>query len=310
MLVKPKRLKKGDKIGIIAPSSPCHDDISIQKGIEVLTSLGFNVEAGPNVYRKNRYLTGSDEERAEELNTFFERKDIDGIICLRGGYGCMRMIDKINFDIVRNNPKVFAGMSDITSIHNALNKYGRLVTFNSPVAINFGEPDNEFTVSSFINAVTNPYPIGEVKNPESYGDIKVLCPGEGRGEITGGNLTLLSLTMGTPYEFDTEGKIVFIEALNEEPSRIDRMLTQLVLAGKFKNCTGVIIGNWKGCEAKDKDRSFSLLEIFQDKFLSLGVPVLYNFACGHEKVKITIPYGVKTRLSLDGHIFIEETAVV
>lgn len=310
MAVKPKRLKRGDKIGIIAPSSPCHDEESVRKAIEAVSSLGFNVEAGPNLYRKNGYLTGSDEERGEELNSFFERKDIDGIICLRGGYGCMRMLDKINYDVVRDNPKVFAGMSDITAIHSALNKYCNLVTFLSPVAINLAEPDNEFTVSGFIKAVTDPSPIGELKNPKEYGSINVLCPGECSGEFIGGNLTLLSAAIGTPYEFDSRHRIVLIEDLNEEPSRIDRMLTQLILAGKFDECVGIVLGDWKGCEPKNKDRSFSLMQVFKDRLSHLGVPVFYNLACGHEKLKVTIPLGIKAKLTLDGRILIEEGAVL
>lgn len=310
MAVKPKRLKKGDKIGIIAPSSPCHDKESVIKAIEGVKSLGFDVEAGPNLYRKNGYLTGSDIERGEELNTFFKRKDIDGIIALRGGYGCMRMLDKIDYDIVRENPKVFAGMSDITAIHSAINKHCDLVTFLSPVAVNFSEPDNEFTVSRFLEAVTNPYPIGELKNPEGYGSIKVLCPGQCIGEFTGGNLTLIASAIGTPYEFDSRGKIVIIEDLNESPARIDRMLTQLILAGKFNECAGIVLGNFKGCEPKNMYRSFSLMQIFKDRLSHLGVPVFYNLACGHEKQKLTIPLGVKGRLTPDGRIIIEESAVL
>lgn len=309
-MIKPKKLKKGDKIAIIAPSSPCHDDISIQKAIKGVVSLGFKVEVGPNVYRKNGYLTGSDEERGEELNTFFARNDIDGIICLRGGYGCMSMLNKINYDIVRNNPKVFAGMSDITAIHSAINKHCNLVTFLSPVAINFAEPDNDFTISSFIDAVMNPSPIGELRNPCDYGNIKILCPGEASGEFIGGNLTLLTSAIGTSYEFDSSGRIIFIEALDEDPARIDRMLMQLILSGKFHQCKGIVLGNWKGCEPKNKDRSFPLLEIFRNRLSCLGVPVFYNLACGHEKMKITIPLGVKARLTLEGRILIEEASVV
>lgn len=308
MMVKPARLKRGSTVGIVAPAGPCYNKDEIACCVKAIENLGFNVVLGNTVYMSEGYLAGEDMVRAGELNEFFMRKDIDGIICLRGGYGSQRILDKLDYDCVRKNPKIFVGYSDITAIHAALNNMGSLVTFHGPVVLNFSNMD-DFTLKSFLNCVTSPEPVGEVKNPSGMGKIYSLFGGEASGYTAGGNLSLLSSSIGTPYEIDTRGKILLIEDVGEEPYKVDRMLTQLILSGKLDECSGILLGQWTRCEPENPDRSFSLMEVLQDRLLPIKKPVLYNLPFGHEKVKMTIPLGVMARIS-DGRLFIEEGGVI
>lgn len=309
MTVKPAKLQKGSTIGIVAPAGPCYRKNEIANCVKAIEKLGFNVVPGNTVYMDKGYLAGEDFERARDINEFFMNQDIDGIICLRGGYGSQRILDKIDYDMIRRNPKVFIGYSDITAIHSALNRICGLVTFHGPIALNFCGMD-EFTLNSFLNCVTSSEPLGEVKNPGNIGKIYSLCSGEAAGQLVGGNLSLLSSSIGSPYEIDTRGKILFIEDVGEEPYRVDRMLTQLILSGKLSDCNGIVLGQWTKCEAVEPEKNLSLTEVLIDRLMPLGKPVLCNLACGHEKTKITIPLGVMSRISKDGRLFIEEGGVI
>lgn len=308
-MIKPSRLKNGSTIGIVAPAGPCYNKENIAGCVNVLKGIGFNVVLGKTVFASWGYLSGDDFQRAADINEFFMRKDIDGIICLRGGYGSQRILDMIDYDMVRKNPKVFMGCSDITAIHCALNNICGLITFHGPVAINFENMD-DFTLDSFLNCVTSPEPTGEVNNPCSMGKICTMYSGGAAGYTTGGNLSLLSSSIGTPYEVDTRGRILLIEDVGEEPYRIDRMLTQLLLSGKLDSCSGIVLGQWTKCEPENSDRSFSLMEVLQDRLLPLHKPILYNISFGHEKEKLTIPLGVMSRITDDGRLLIEEGAVI
>lgn len=309
MAVKPVRLKKGSTIGIVAPAGPCYEKNDVANCVNAIKKLGFNVVLGNTVSKCEGYLAGDDFERARDINEFFMNKEIDGIICLRGGYGSQRILNKLDYEVIRKNPKVFVGYSDITAIHCALNRICGLVTFHGPIALDFYGMD-EFTLNSFLNCVMSPDPIGEVKNPYSMEKIYPLYGGEAAGQMVGGNLSLLSSSIGTSYEIDTRGKILFIEDVGEEPYRIDRMLTQLILSGKLSDCSGIVLGQWTDCEPEESDKSFSLMEVLEDRLIPLKKPVLCNAACGHEKVKLTIPLGVMARISGDGRLLIEEGGVI
>jgi muramoyltetrapeptide carboxypeptidase len=310
MSIKPHRIRIGDNIGIVAPSGPCYKDEKIVKGIEGIKALGFNVVVGDTVYKRDGYLAGSDYERAMDINDFFGRSDIDGIICLRGGYGAQRIIDKIDYKIIADNPKVFIGYSDITALHAAINKICGMVTFHGPVVTEIGDLIDEYTKNSLLQAVMSAEPLMELKNPEDAGCINILSGGEASGYMAGGNLSLIASSIGTPYEIDTYEKILFIEDIGEEPYRVDRMLTQLILSGKLQECNGIVLGQWPGCQPEKPYESLSLMEVLADRFVPLGIPVLYNLACGHEKTKMTIPLGVKARITADGKLIIEEGGVI
>lgn len=309
-MLKPKALKFGDKIGITATSGPAPAE-NIKLAKEQLEGLGFRVEIAPSCFASYGYLSGKDGLRANNLNSMFADKRIDGIICLRGGYGATRILDDVDFGIIKANPKIFMGYSDITALHIAINQICKLITFHGPTV----SPDiagrlDEFSEREFLRAVTNTEPMGHIPNPENI-EIQTLVGGKVYGIIVGGNLSLISATMGTQYEIDTKGKILFLEDIGEEPYRVDRMLVQLALAGKFDDAVGIILGDWNDCESKIYDNSLSLMEVFQDIIIPYGKPTIFNLKAGHCKPLVTLPLGVRALLDADeGELIIKEGATI
>lgn len=295
---KPKTLKKGDIIGLVAPSGPVEQLSTVEAAAEGLCKLGFQVKVGKSCYLKYGYLSGKDHERADDLNSMFQDKNIAGILCVKGGYGLTRILDLLDYDVIRQNPKVLIGYSDITALHLALNKKCNMVTFHGPVGYDLAGEFNEFSKSFFLKALTSDEPMGELFNPEGR-DISCLHSGKTSGEIIGGNLSLIAATIGTEYEIDTKGKLLLIEDIGEEPYRVDRMLTQLRMAGKFHDCNGIIIGDWNNCNPVNPERSLTLNEVFNDIILPFKKPTICNVAAGHCTPKLTIPFGVQTILDAD-----------
>jgi len=309
-VIKPKAVKKGATIGIVAPSGP-EDRDKINKGIKVLENMGFKVKLSENAFCKYGYLAGEDDFRAEEINRMFLDDSIDAIIALRGGYGAPRILDKINYEIIKENPKVFIGYSDITALHISINQLCGLITFHGPmVTSDMAEDFHDFSKESLLRAISNTSSLGKITNP---GGEKILSLSGGRAEgiLTGGNLSLICSTLGTSYEIDTEGKILFIEDIDEEPYSVDRMLTQLKLSGKLEKARGIIIGDWNNCVPEDPEKSLTLMEIFEDILLPLKKPIIYNVKAGHCNPMITLPLGAKISIDGDkGEIYIEESAVI
>ena len=305
---KPRALKKGDTIGVVAPASPV-DKEKADMAAGALEELGFKAVLGESCYGKYGYLSGSDELRAGDINSMFKDKNIDGIFCLRGGYGALRILDMLDYEMIRKNPKVFAGYSDITAIHGALGRKCGLVTFHGPmVASSMIDGFDEYSRDVFMRAITSKQPLGAICNPCGEA-VKCLVPGEAGGKLTGGNLTLISLTLGTPYEIDTKDKLLFIEDVGEATYRIDGMLSHLKLAGKLDECRGIILGNFKNCSPKN-ERDLSLMEVIRDIIEPLGKPVVYNLLSGHCVPNITLPLGVHARMDAEcGLIDITEGAV-
>lgn len=294
---KPAALKKGDTIGLIATSSHVGNIERISKCEKVLNELGFNVVVGESCYLQYGYLSGPDEIRAKDVNRMFSDKSIDGVFCIRGGYGTSRILDKLDYDTIKHNPKVFAGYSDITAIHIALNQICKLVTFHGPMASTDMIPEfDSFSRDSFLRAVTLDEPLGVMSNPPNE-EIRSLVGGYASGVIVGGNLSLVAAAMGTKYEIDTKDKILFLEDIDEEPYRVDRMLSQLRLAGKLDDCNGIILGDWNNCTPKNYNPSLSLTQVFEDIIVPAGKPAIYNFKAGHCSPMITVPFGVKAVLN-------------
>lgn len=309
-MIKPKALKKGDTIGVVAPSSPASPE-KVKLALEQLQALGFNVVMGKSCYQNHGYLAGKDEVRAEDLNSMFRNKDIEGIICLRGGYGSIKIVNRLDLEMIGNNPKVFVGYSDITVLHLAFNQRCNLITFHGPMAASdiAGGLDN-FSMEYFIKAIMETQPMGILKNPLDF-ETRSLVEGVAKGEIVGGNLALVSATMGTPYEVDTKGKLLFLEDIGEEPYRVDRMLTQLALGGKLEDAEGIILGDWNNCDPAKDNESLGLMEVFEEIVVPLQKPTIYNLKAGHCTPKLTIPFGVKATLDAsEGIIIIEEAATV
>ncbi|PKL83853.1 MAG: LD-carboxypeptidase [Ignavibacteriae bacterium HGW-Ignavibacteriae-3] len=311
-IIKPARLKPGETIGIISPASSPEDLTKINSGVTYLEKLGYRVEVGKNVGLQEGYLAGSDEMRLNDLHEMFKNKNIRAIFSIRGGYGSGRLLDKIDYKLIRNNPKIFVGYSDINALQLAFFTKTGLITFAGPmVAVDFHAEVSAFTEEVFWRTITSNKKVGRLQNPKNE-KFYLLNKGRAVGRILGGNLTLLSSLLGTEYLPNLKGSILLLEDINEVPYRIDRMLNQLRLAKVFKQITGVILGRFVDCVEQDPTKkSFTLNEVIDAYFKKLKLPVLYNIKHGHIKDNITIPYGVKSVLNATrGYIEIQENAVL
>jgi muramoyltetrapeptide carboxypeptidase len=295
-VIRPKHLKKGDKIGLIGPSSPTPQD-RIEPSIRAMEALGLEVILGESCLKNHGYLSGTDEIRANDINKMFEDKSIKGIFAIRGGYGAPRILDKLDYNMIKKNPKVFAGYSDITALHNVFNQKCEIITFHTPMpSTEIYKGIDEYTLDYFKKNIFSDIPLGVIKNPDGQ-DLKTLVTGEAEGILVGGNLSLVASSLGTPYEIDTRGKILFLEEIEEYPYKIDRMLVQLKLAGKFKEAAGIILGAWTNCEAKEGDNSLTLMEVFEEIIIPENKTTIYNLACGHCMPTISLPLGTKIKIN-------------
>lgn len=287
-----KRLEKGDTIGLVAPAS-AESEETIQNGIQFFEDLGFNIKKGSNIYKRSGYLAGSDKERSDDLKSMFLDKSVKMILCVRGGYGTMRTLPYIDFKIIKNNPKIFVGFSDVTTYLNNFYQKCNLLCFHGPMLTT---KFDDTTLKSLMDTLMNGYKPYTISNPENI-KAQFYFPESVDGTLIGGNLNLMCSTLGTDYEIDTKDKILFIEDVNEAPYAIDRMLTQLILAGKLQQCRGFILGQFKGCSLPHYKRSFTLDAIIEDRVLKLQKPTLSNFMVGHDYPRLTLPIGAKVRLN-------------
>lgn len=300
--IKPKRLSKGDTIGLISPAGFIRED-QLKESVENLEALGFKVVYNENILARHGYLGGEDEMRAREVNSMFEREDVDGIVCTRGGYGCARILPLLNYDLIKNNPKALIGYSDITSLLYAIYSQTGLVCFHGPVGIS---TFNDYSVDYFKSALMQPQENlviykAEEKNDDDEFSTYAVKSGKAIGILTGGNLSIVVSMIGTKYDISSEDKIIFLEEIGEEPYRIDRMLTQMKQAGKFNGAAGIAMGVFKNSTPKpDKSgisNSFTIKEIFFDILGDLGIPIIYGLSFGHITNKSTLPLGVEAELN-------------
>ena len=309
--IKPKKLNNGDLIGIISPASSPDDLTLIESGVKYIEELGYRTIIGKNVGKFRGYLAGTDEERVEDIHQMFGDKKVKAIFCLRGGYGAFRILDKIDYKLIRNNPKIFIGFSEITALQMAfLNKAG-LVTFAGPMVIpNFSKDISNYTEENFWRIISSSRKIGKVKFDELK-NLPKLSSGIASGRIVGGNLAVFVSLLGTKYLPNLNNKILFLEDINEPPYKIDRMLNQMRLNNIFNKVKGVILGSFIDCSEPDSEKRYlTLEEVFQDYFASIGLPIVYNFPFGHIKDLITIPIGINLKLSADkGYVEFRESGV-
>lgn len=314
--IKPKALKKGDTVGVIAPGSAVSSPDDYLRAEELAEYLGVKLKYAGNVKKGSGYKTRSIRERVDDIYEMFSDKSVKGVLCLRGGYGSTQLLDYIAFGIIKKNPKVFLGYSDITALHLAINKLTGLVTFHGPVMLS---PFSELTANSLKKAIFTKKAIGKIQNSSEKEGIRLKHPirtirgGKGKGELIGGNLSLITALMGTKYELNSKGKILFIEDVGEAPYRIDRMLTQLKSAGKLQQAAGIVFGKCEDCTsgASASTWDLSLGEVLDNIFSDISVPVFYGLTFGHTKDQFTIPEGVKAELDADrGIINITENACV
>ena len=294
--IYPKALRRGDLIGITAPAGSIWNKSHIEKIENILQDQGFKTKVGKTCYEQEGYLAGTDEMRTSELMGFFEDKTIKGIVTMRGGWGCQRILDDLNYETIRANPKVVIGFSDITSLVNAIFKHSGVVAYHGPCGYSSW---GDFTM----NCVKKALVVGEpftLKNPPEYKEEqKTWITGKAQGHLVGGNLTVLSAMVGTPHEPFWTGSILFLEEIGEEPYRVDRMLWQMKQAGVFKKINGLVLGSFKNCQPEEPHKSFSLEEVFDQHFGQANFPVYQGAAFGHIGPKFTLPIGVNAEMDAD-----------
>ena len=298
-LIKPKQLRAGDTIGLVTPSSSITEE-KLKKAIVNMKLLGLKVKLGKNIKAINGYLAGTDEQRLEDFHRMFADDEVDGIWCIRGGYGAARILPKVNYKLIKKNPKVLIGYSDITALLHAIHQETGLICFHGPVASSDFTP---YTIQHLKGVLMNSkmsHHINYADDNNAFTDIgyrtKVLKAGKATGKLTGGNLTLLSSLVGTDYKLKAKGKLVFIEDIGEKPYRIDRMLTQLLQGTDLEKAAGIFLGVFEDCQANEDERSLSLMETFQDRLGHLDIPIIYGLSFGHIKNHFTIPMGIEAEL--------------
>jgi muramoyltetrapeptide carboxypeptidase len=307
LLAKP--LKPGDTVGLITPSSYVSDPDELAFAKQFCEFFGLKWKMGKNVGQRYGYLAGTAAQRVKDLNAMFADPAIAGIFCIRGGYGSAQMLEGLDYDSIKRNPKVFLGYSDITALHTAIGKKTGLVTFHGPVSLSHL---TEWSQQHLRSAIFETKPIGAVKNPPEPNPLRAghtmrtVHSGNARGPLTGGNLTLLTTTLGTPYEVDTTGKILLMEDIGEDIYRIDRMFTQMKLAGKLKAAAGIVVGECKDCPPPGHDSAYSLGEVIDYLLGDLGIPVLYGLSFGHTIDQVTLPLGVMASLDADKQLLTVE----
>ena len=302
-LIPPKALKAGDTVGLITPATFVPDPDRLATAERTIKYFGLRMRMGKYAGKRMGDYRISIQERLDDLHAMFRDKDVDAIFAIRGGYGSMHILDRIDYDLIHRNPKIFLGYSDITAMHLAINKQAKLVTFHGPITLS---RFTDYTQKYFRKALFETQPIGKVSNPPESNELRpshslrVIRPGTATGRLIAGNLTLISNTMGTPYEIETRGKILFLEDVDEEPYSIDRMLTHLRLAGKFDGVAGVIFGECQDCRPKDYKPStsipYGLGEVLDNILGDLKVPVLAGLTIGHTDDQLTLPLGVSATL--------------
>lgn len=310
-LILPNGLKKDSLIAITAPASPTSPG-EIARTVSALKRIGYRIEIGNTITRRNtgehRYFSGPDDERVAEFMQYIEREDVNCILCARGGYGIMRILPMIDFHKIRQFPKIIVGFSDITALLIAIEKLSGVASYHGPVAVSTFD---SFTLDYFQKVLST----REIFQPIIIGgnDIKTVVDGYGKGRLVGGNLSMLVSTLGTPYEIDTTNSILFIEEVSEHPYKIDRMLTQLWLAGKFQQASGVALGAFQNLHSRRPfypNRSFTIYEIISQIIKPLNIPCILGLPVGHIKGQITLPIGIEAEIDTKkGTFTILRTAV-
>lgn len=311
-LRRPARLTPGDTIGLISPSGPTTADggttpETLELARRKLHGVGFRTVLAPHARDVRGYLAGADADRAADLRAMFADPMVKAILCIRGGYGAHRLLDALDYDLVRRNPKVFIGYSDVTALHMAFHTQAGFVTFHGPMAGAISQADpHDFL--GLLRAVTRSGPLGPLANPPAGPHIETLVPGVAEGELIGGNAAVLTALMGTRYLPEFKGTILFLEDLGDHVYRLDRKLAHLRLAGVLDEVAGIVIGEC--CYTPEPAPPLTVRQILEDFVVPIGKPAIYGLACGHGTYHLTFPVGVRARLdATEGVLSIEEAGV-
>ena len=300
--VRPQRLAAGDTVGIVAPASATFQTVDVAIARESLEALGLNVRVGQHVLSRHGYLAGTDKDRAADINGFFADDDVRAVLPIRGGWGSSRVLPHLDYDLIRRNPKVVVGYSDITALHLAIQAKTGLVTFHGPNGL--GRWDS-WSLEYFRRVMF----AGEavtMENPTKLSDrnalvqtehrVQTIHAGRARGRLLGGNLTVLTAILGSPYVPSFDGAVLFLEDVGEDLYRVDRMFTQLKLAGVLDRLRGFVFGTCAECEPGEGFASLTLEEILGDHIKPLGIPAWFGAMIGHQAPQWTVPVGVEAEI--------------
>ena len=300
--LKPNFLSPGDTIGLITPSSSITEE-KLKKAISNMKMLGLKVKLGKHINAINGYLAGTDEQRLEDLHNMFADDEVNGIWCIRGGYGVGRILSKIDYRLIKKNPKILIGYSDVTALLLAVHQETGLICFHGPVA---SSTFSDYVVKHLKGTLMKSqmsYTIGHAMDSDDSKDkayhSKVIRSGKVKGKLTGGNLTLLAASIGTDFQPKFKNKLVFIEDIGEKPYRLDRMFTQILQGSDIDKAAGIMLGVFEDCEAREGDRSLSLMEMFEDRLGHLDMPIIYGLSFGHIKNHMTLPIGIEAEMDTD-----------
>jgi muramoyltetrapeptide carboxypeptidase len=311
-IVKPKGLRRDDAIGVVAPAGPV-DRERMERALARVQERGFRIKTYGDIFRSRGYLAGDDATRAAELMAAFADPETTAVWCARGGYGVVRILDRLDFEVIRRNPKVFIGFSDITLLHIAIQQRTGLITFHAPnLQDGFGKPDdmpaaNEAALWRAVLASEEQPPSASTPlrgyvfdfSGVDNADLRPICAGAATGRLIGGNLAVICGVMGTQFEVETNGCILFLEDISERAYRIDRYLSQLKLAGKLSAVAGVLLGTFSYEEREKADQQSDIHALFKEYLDPLGVPVLAGFPAGHERYNLALPMGAYVKVDAD-----------
>lgn len=296
-MLTPPSLYPGARLALVAPASAVPEE-RLQSAIDAVKALGLEPVVFPSCYYVNHhgYFAADDAQRAKDIQDAFSDSDIQGVMCIRGGYGAGRLLPLLNFRDIARHPKFFAGYSDVTALHIALNQSCRLVTYHTPMpSTEWYKGLDEFTTTylrrALFGALTGPMPLGD--------KVQSLTSGRAKGQLCGGNLSLVQNSLGTPWEIDTRGKILFLEDVDEKTYHLDVMLTQLRNAGKFDDCDGLLLGDWTDCVPERPELTLTLEEIIRETILPAGKPVLSGLPAGHSLPTMSLPMGATVSMDAD-----------
>jgi muramoyltetrapeptide carboxypeptidase len=301
--IKANALRPGDAIGLIAPASPPRSQDRIEKSVQYFERLGYRVEMGKHLMDSPGYLAAPDKDRLADLHAMFRMKRVKAIFFIRGGFGSIRLLDRIDYDLIRNNPKIIVGYSDATALFAAIHKQTGLSScfFGPMPGVDLWDDVNHFTEEHFWRVVTSSKPIGEL--PLGAGEGKLLVRGKSKevqGTMLGGNLTVFSSLLGTPYQPSFRNAMPLFEEIEEKPRKIDAYFAQLRLAGLWKNAKAILLGQFTNCNTDADSPTRTLDGIFEDYFGKLGVPVISNLPFGHEPRLWTLPLVARIDLKIMG----------
>lgn len=299
-----KAVYPGDTLGIVGPSSTLGDH-RLEKGLAVLHQLGYKTKLGASATAHWGYLAGTDELRARDITNMFADDDVDGIICLRGGYGATRLLPLLDYQTIAVHPKVFIGFSDITALHTVFLQRCHFMPIHGTMVMSLGRDASAYTTDCLAKGLINPYPLGKIPMPSGW-YMETIIPGDVTGTVCGGNLMLLAAAAGTPYALQIPNAILLIEEVGEEAYSLDRMLCQLEESGIIAHAKGIIFGEFTRCEPTEPaPYEFTSRDIIYQYAKRWNKPAVWGFPAGHGTDNTWLPLGMKTHLCCQADPYVE-----